>query len=291
LLSIRAYWELTNPNIVSLLVFTALASAVIAGGLSSPIRLVEVTLAVGLCSMGARSLTNYVDRDIDVLMNRTKNRPLPSGVILPSSALAYGLGLVSIGLFVAFPLGFVYPAILLVGLVDNVVVYNVMTKRKTPWNIILGAPSGGVPSFLGYVAISGRIDLTALLLAAIVVLWTPVHIWSLAIRCRDDYSRAGIPMLPVVLGLRSGIRCVASTSILLALFTVALSLIPKSPFGWPTLLSSIILSAPLLALSFSLVRTPSEKNAWTLFKFTAPYLAILFTVMALDVVTKGLSTL
>jgi protoheme IX farnesyltransferase len=228
-------------------------------------------------------LTNYVDRDIDALMNRTKHRPLPSGALSPSSALAYGFSLSSIGLLAALPLGIIYPALLALGMVDNIVVYNVLTKRKTAWNIILGSPSGGVPAFVGYLSIAKAINITPFFLAAIVILWTPIHIWSLAIRCKEDYSRASVPMLPVVLGVRKGIRCIASTSILLALFTILLPFLPGSPFSQVTLFASLALSIPLLIISFKLVKSPTEKNSWTLFKFTSPYLAILFTVMALDV--------
>ncbi|MEM0118368.1 MAG: heme o synthase [Conexivisphaerales archaeon] len=282
-MSLRSYWELTNPNIVSLLVFTAFTSAIMAGGIKEPLKLLDVTAAVALCSMGARTLTNYVDRDIDALMNRTKHRPLPSGALSPLSALAYGFGLSTLGLAIAVPLGFLYPTLLALGMVDNIVIYNVLTKRRTPWNIILGAPSGGFPAFVGYLSISKAISLTPFFLAAIVVLWTPIHIWSLAIRCREDYNRASIPMLPVVLGVKKGIRCIASTSILLALFTILFPFLPGSPFGELTLFTSLALSVPLLLISFKLVKSPTEKTSWTLFKFTSPYLAILFTMMALDV--------
>jgi len=282
-MSLRSYWELTNPNIVSLLVFTTFTSAIMAGGLKEPLRVADIVVAVALCSMGARTLTNYVDRDIDALMNRTKHRPLPSGALSPSSALAYGFSLSSIGLLAALPLGIIYPALLALGMVDNIVVYNVLTKRKTAWNIILGSPSGGVPAFVGYLSIAKAINITPFFLAAIVILWTPIHIWSLAIRCKEDYSRASVPMLPVVLGVRKGIRCIASTSILLALFTILLPFLPGSPFSQVTLFASLALSIPLLIISFKLVKSPTEKNSWTLFKFTSPYLAILFTVMALDV--------
>lgn len=283
-MSIRSYWELTNPNIVSLLVFTAFAAGIMAGGLGDPFRLAEVTASVALCSMGARSLTNYVDRDIDILMHRTRHRPLPSGIILPNNALMYGMGLVSAGLIISVPAGVIYSGILLLGLIDNIVVYNVLTKRRTAWNIVLGAPSGGVPAFVGYAALAGRIDITAFFLAAIVVLWTPIHIWSLAIHSREDYGRANIPMLPVVVGVKAAIRCVASTSILLALFTIALPFLPGSPFHALTLISSAVLAVPLLVMSAWLIRRPDETNAWRLFKYTAPYLAILFVLMAVDAV-------
>jgi len=280
----RDYIRLTNPSIVYLLAFTAAAAALTAGGVSKPVTTVLVTLSTALCSAGARSITNYIDRDIDALMKRTQNRPLPRGAISPSYAVYWGLTLVAAGLTLAYFLGWTLPIYLTIGLADNIVVYNLLTKRKTPWNIVLGAPSGGVPAFVGYVAIRGYPDWTAVVLAALVVLWTPAHIWSLAVRFKDDYGRANIPMLPVTLGVKTGIRCIAYTSVLLAIFTSALPFLPGSPFGAPAAVVATALSVILLAMSLWLVKDPTERVAWDLFKFTSPYLALLFTVLALDVI-------
>lgn len=283
-MSALSYLRLSNPSIVLLLVFTAVAAGIAGGGLNHPYNLLSVTLAVTLCSMGARSLTNFVDRDLDAKMERTRHRPLPSGEITPQHALFFGLGISTMGVLSAYPVGWIYMLLLVVGLVDNIVIYNVMTKRKTPWNIVLGAPSGGIPALVGYAAMVGRIDLIGILLAALVVLWTPIHIWSLAIKYREDYAKADVPMLPVTLGVESGIRCIAATAGLLALFTLALPFLPGSPFGMLTLVASAILGAVLLALSVHLFRSPTPANSWRLFKFTSPYLAVIFTVMAVNVV-------
>jgi heme o synthase len=282
-MSVTPYLRLTNPPIVILLVFTALTAGIIGGGLGKPFGLLDVVAAIALCSMGARAVTNYVDRDMDGRMERTKGRPIPAGDVTPQKALIFGLGLISIGLVSAIPLGLFYAFLILLGLLDNIVVYNLLTKRRTPWNIVLAAPSGGVPALVGYASMAGRIDLTAILLAALVVLWTPIHIWSLAIRYRDDYARANVPMLPVALGLESAIRCIAVTTMLLAAFTVALPFLPGSPFGLMTLVVSVIMGIGLIAFSAYLLRYPTLVNSWRLFKFTSPYLAALFTVMAINV--------
>lgn len=282
-MSVRAYWTLTNPPIVLLLTFTAVMGGIIGGGLRTPFGLVEIAVTITISSMGARALTNYVDRDIDARMSRTKDRPLPSGAIAPPRALAFGLVLVGVGLGTALPLGPLYALLIAAGLVDNVVVYNVLSKRRTPWNIVLAAPSGGIPALVGYASMLGRIDVTAVLLAALVVLWTPIHIWSLAIRYRDDYARANVPMLPVALGVTSGIRCIAATTALLAVFTVALPFVPGSPFGDLTLVVTAGLALALILLSAALIRRPTLESAWRLFKFTSPYLAIVFVVLAVDV--------
>ncbi len=282
-MDLRSYWQLTNPQIVLLLTFTAVMGGVIGGGLRDPLGLVEIAVAITISSMGARSLTNYVDRDIDARMSRTKDRPLPAGTISPSQALAFGLVLVALGLVSAVPLGLLYVLLIAIGLLDNIVVYNVLSKRRTPWNIVLAAPSGGIPALVGYASMMGRVDLTAVLLAALVILWTPIHIWSLAIRYRDDYARANVPMLPVALGVTSGIRCIAATTALLAVFTLALPFVPGAPVGLLTLIVAAAMAIALIVFSGDLIRRPTLESAWRLFKFTSPYLAIVFVVMAVDV--------
>lgn len=282
----RDYWRLTNPSIVILLTFTALMGGVIGGGLHNLLGLAVIAVTITLSSMGARALTNYVDRDMDARMDRTKHRPLPAGRIAPAHALTFGLVMVAAGLATAYPLGLLSVGLIAAGLADNVLVYNVLSKRRTYWNIVLGAPSGGIPALVGYASMAGRIDLTGLLLAALVILWTPIHIWSLAIRSRDDYARASVPMLPVALGIRSGIRCIAGATVLLAAFTIALPFLPGSPFGILTLAVAGSMGALLLVLSALLLRWPTLASAWRLFKFTSPYLAVVFVLMAVDVAAR-----
>jgi len=275
--------RLTNPPIVALLVFTALASAYVAGGAGHRVQVAIIVTAIALSSMGARALTNYVDRDIDARMERTRSRPLPAGTLEPRTALVFGLSLAVAGTLVALMLG-PLPALLVVaGLLDNIVVYNLVSKRRTVWNIVLAAPSGGIPALVGYVGITGRIELVGLLLMALVVLWTPIHIWSLAIRYREDYAKAGVPMLPVTVGVAPAIRSIAAATVLLAVFTVCLPLVPGAPFGRLTLVVAAAFGAAMLAFSLLLMVRPTLVSAWRLFKFTSPYLAVLFSVMALDV--------
>jgi len=282
-MSLRPYLRLTNPPIVVLLTFTALTAGIVGGGVRKPFLLLDVGVAIALCSMGARALTNYVDRDMDARMTRTQSRPLPAGEVTPPAALAFGIGVTTVGLVSAVPLGWLYVLIIALGILDNVVVYNLLTKRRTHWNIVLAAPSGGVPALVGYASMAGRIDVFAILLMALVVLWTPIHIWSLAIRYREDYSRADVPMLPVTLGVTAGIRWIAATTLLLALFTVALPFVPGTPFGYLTLIVAAVMGSALIVFSVALLRSPTLVRAWRLFKFTSPYLAVLFTLLAMDV--------
>jgi protoheme IX farnesyltransferase len=280
------YLRLVNPPTILLLAFTGVMAGLMGGGLGKPWALLDVTIAIALCSMGTRALTNYIDRDIDARMTRTKDRPLPSGEIPPRNAVVLGLSLVVVGLASAYPLGRMYPLFLVLGiagLLDNILLYNLWLKRRTVWSTILVAPSGGIPALVAYSTMAGGLSVAAISVAVLVMLWAPIHTWSLAIRYRSDYSDAGLPMLPTTMGLDTGIKCIGALSIILALFTIALPFLPGSPFGALTLVVSIVMGAALLALSSMLLWRPTEGNSWRLFKFTSPYLATLFVVMALNV--------
>lgn len=286
--SLRAYVSVTDPRSVLLLVFTALASGVIGGGLHAPPRLLGIGLALTLCCMGARAAANYIDRDIDALMERTRRRALPSGAIAPARALSMGLGLLAAGLLLALALfGPLVAVVTAIGLADNLIVYALLTKRTNPLSIVLGAPSGGAPAFIGYVAVTGRIDLTAVVLATFVMLWTPIHIWSLAIRCKDDYARASVPMLPVAVGVRRSARYIGFASLAFAALTVLFVLGGGTHLLMPVAGLVLALAGVFIVGSMWLVRSPTGDHAWALFKFTSPYLALLFVLLALNAMLVG----
>lgn len=286
-LLLRPYLAVTDPKSVSLLVFTALASGVIGGGLHAPARLLGIGLALGLCCMGARAAANYVDRDIDALMERTRRRPLPSGALPPAHALLLGAGLIVGGLLVATAFGPLVVLLISLGMADNLIVYALLTKRTSPLSIVLGAPSGGAPAFVGYVAMAGGISTTAVLLATFVMLWTPIHIWTLAIRYRDDYARAGVPMLPVTVGVRRSARYIGVASLALGTLTVLFVVAAGARLIMPIAAVVLGLAGALVLGSVWLVRAPSEEHAWTLFKFTSPYLGLLFALLALNAWITG----
>ena len=286
--SLLAYLAVTDLRSVSLLVFTALAAGVIGGGLHVPFRLWGIGLALTLSCMGARAVANYIDRDIDALMERTRRRPLPSGAVAPFHALLLGLGLIATGL--AMALAWFGPLVLLLvlfGLADNLVVYALLTKRTSPLSIVLGAPSGGAPAFIGYVAVTGRVDLTAVLLATFVMLWTPIHIWSLAIRCKDDYARASVPMLPVAVGVRRSARFIGLASLAFAALTLVFLVDGGARIATPIATLTLGLAVGLILGSTWLVRSPTAEHAWALFKFTSPYLALVFALLALNAIVAG----
>ncbi len=284
--TLLAYVELTKPRIVSLLVFTA-AAGMVAGAASDGIALGIGDFLLGLIAItagtaGCDAVTCYIDRDVDQIMERTRHRPLPMGRIEPQTrALVFGLSLLATSLVLA-ALGNALAAVLMaVGIVDNVVVYSLWLKRSSAWNIVLGGISGGMPVAFGWAFVTGSVGLAAILLAALVVLWTPSHIWSLALRYRDDYARARIPMLPVVRDEKIAMRCIVSTVALLVPFSLALPLTtPVVGLGY--LVVATAFGIPLLGLSVWLWLRPTRDRAWLLFKFSSPYLALVFVALVLS---------
>lgn len=278
--SIKAYWLVTKPRLWLLLLYTGLAGYFMAGGgsIDAP-RLILLFISLLTGTAGANTVTSYIDRDIDRLMERTRNRPIPSGMIdPPEKALIFGLILSFIGLATSIPLG-IYPSIfMLFGLIDNIIIYSLLTKRRTKWNIILGSFSGGAPTIIGFTTYTGYLDLEPILWAGLIVIWTPVHIWSLALFYRRDYYRAGVPMLPAVTSESTAIRCIASSSSILIIFSILIPLIYPAYNTLTYIIPVSILDAIIVYLSIRLILKPTLRYSWILFKYTSPYLAIIFTI-------------
>ena len=248
-----------------------------------------VILAVTFGTAGAESISNYIDRDIDAIMNRTKNRPIPSGRIKGEKALLFGIILSSGAIIFSFSIDYInqlsfFPIItflMIFGLFDYIIIYSSILKRKNLLNIILGGFSGAVPALIGYTAVSKTLTLEGLLIATLVFLWIPAHIWSLALRFKDDYAAAKIPMLPVVVNLKTSIRLIALSSILLVIFSLLLYNI-----GTIYLVTAIVSGIVVLITSIQLVLDPTTQRAWKLFKITSPYLAIIFLAMIIESFVK-----
>ncbi len=269
---------------MALLVFTTLASSIVAGGRSTPIVTASLAvLAVTLGSAGANVLTSYLDRDIDAVMNRTKLRPIPSRRIYPpEKALLYGLSLAALSITISYIISPLVVALMVFGLADNIIIYSRILKRRNPISIVLGGFSGGVPAAIGFFAVPqvSKSWIIGLVLASLVVLWIPTHIWSLALRVREDYARAKIPMLPVVVSEKIAVRCIGSTSVLMVFFTLLPSV--TEAFGALYLVTAVVFGGIMLALNLWLIARPSKAKAWTVFKFSSPYLALMFLAMAID---------
>ncbi len=280
---VKPYFILTKPKSVFLLVFVGFAAGLHAS-LSSSLslnRLALSTLSLTLGVMGANALTSYIDRDIDALMERTKNRPLPQGEISPpQKAFFFSLYFIFLGALLAYLISPLSSLFLLLGVLNSAIVYNRLTKRKTCYNILLGAPAGGLPILVIWSGVTGKISLFPLLLALLIVIWTPTHIWSLALFFKEDYQKAEIPMLPVIIEEKRAIKVIALSTLLLIFF----SFVP--PLLYP-LRSLYLVTASVLALltgllSLLLFFRPEKRLSWILFKLTSPYLFFIFLAVALE---------
>jgi protoheme IX farnesyltransferase len=230
-------------------------------------------------SAAADTLTGYNDRDIDAIMERTKKRPIPSGRVSPQNALAFGLILAAISLLFAWLINVWVFVLMCFGLFDNIIVYSKWLKRTSQTNILLGGFSGAVPAMIGYVTVTTQNIEIGLAMAGLVFLWIPTHIWSLALHVREDYRKAGVPMLPVLSGEKKSIRIIAITTVMMVLF----SLLPFfRHFGIIYLITAGIAGTIILALSLWLLLKPSNRVSWILFKATSPYLAALFIALIMD---------
>jgi len=280
---VKVYFSLTKPKVWWLLVFTGLGGSITAGGVNDLTTTLMAAITIALGSAGSESVANYLEKDIDAIMARTRRRPLPQGLIKPEwKALVFGCVLIILSLALAYAINLLTFIFMALGIFDYVVVYVMYSKRRTPLNIILGSFAGGAPVMAGYVAISNTLTAEAWILAALVVLWIPSHVWSLALKYRDDYMAANIPMLPVVTSEDKAIRCIASTAILMVLFSAVLYFLYPHKYGGIYVATAALTGALLAYLSVELMNKPTRENAWRLFKFTSPHLAILFLAIMVD---------
>jgi len=284
---VKNYVEVTKPLSVFLLVFTAVCAMIIAAqgrGVPPGLFLTALVAITAGCA-GANVITCYIDRDIDLVMERTKRRPIPSKRIYPpEKALYYGLALALLSLILSWRINLLAFLSMLFGLADNVIVYSLLTKRRSPLNIIWGGFSGGLPAIFGWTSVTGSINLTALLIAAIVVLWIPNHIWNLAIFYSDDYRKVSVPMLPAVFELRKTLRCILATVLLMYLFSILLYFFGQ--FGLIYLGVALVSGLFISLGNVYLALRPSRQRAWRMFKVSSPYLFILFAGMILDVLIR-----
>ena len=281
---IKNYYELTKPKIWYLLVFTAFGAALTASLLFkievTPLQWFLLLTGVAAGSAAADTITGYNDRDIDAIMERTKTRPIPSGRISPRNALIFGLILTTVSLVCAWLINYIALGLMAFGLFDNIIVYSKWLKRRSQANIILGGFSGAAPALIGYVAVTTQNIEIGLVMAALVFFWIPTHIWSLALHVKKDYTKARVPMLPVVADERTSVRVIAITTLLM----VAFSIVPffLNQFGLIYLITATVFGIVMILLSAWLMVRPSERASWMVFKFSSPYLTALFIAFILD---------
>ncbi len=279
---VRDYVALTKPRIISLLLLTTLAAMfVVAPAPLSPLLVLWTMIGGALAAGGANAINMFLDRDVDALMGRTSRRPVPSSRIMPRPALIYGLAL-NLLAFAVLALGanLLAACLAIGGSIYYVLVYTRMLKRTTPQNIVIGGAAGAVPPLVGWAAVTGNLSLGALFLFAIIFYWTPPHFWALALLRRADYARAGIPMLPVARGE-------AETKWQIVLYTVLLIAVsilpaPMQVMGPVYMILALLLGARFLQYAIRLFHEPGTSSAWSLYKYSLLYLALLFGAMVVD---------
>ena len=279
---LRSYVALTKPRIISLLVFTALGGMFLdSGGTPDPLLTVIVLSGGAIAAGGANALNHYLDRDIDQLMSRTATRPVASGSIPPIHAMWFGI---TLNVFAFAILGWLVnplsAVLTLSATLFYVFVYTMTLKRSTPQNIVIGGAAGAIPPMVGWVAVTGSLDLPALYMFAIVFFWTPPHFWALSLLIKDDYSEAGVPMLPVVAGISETKRSILLYTILLTALTAMF--FTTRAVGWVYFVGALALGIGFVYSAYRLMRRPGIEGAKSTYLYSLAYLALLFTLMMID---------
>ena len=281
--------EVSKPRIVVVLVITAITSYLAATRFDATPNVAWdiswwhlgfLTLSGALASMGASSLNHYYDRDIDKVMARTAQRPIPAGRLSPSTVLWYGIGVSALAVAIAwFTLNPMATGMIALGIFFYVIIYTAWLKRSNASNIVIGGFAGSAASMAGWATATGSIDLLGFLVGWIVFMWTPPHFWCLAIKAREEYASVRVPMLPVLIGnQRTASYILLNTAILLP-YSIALYF-----FGLG-LLYTIVAAASgslMLIYHYKLTKNPTPEFAWKAYKVTAPYLVVVFIALAFD---------
>lgn len=276
--------EISKPRIIVLLVITAITSMYAASKLIGPeldnLSLLHIIVAGASASAGSSALNHYYDKDIDPLMKRTSTRPIPSGRMSARNVFIYGVTVSAASvIYAAFTLNLLTAFFIALGIFFYVVVYTMWLKRLNSSNIVIGGFAGSAASMAGWSAATGSMDLLGFLVGTLVFVWTPSHFWCLAMKIRDDYAAAKIPMLPVLVGMQKTSNYILiSTAILLpySLILYAFGL------GLVYLAIAAIFGSLLMIYHYKLTKNPTSEFAWKAYKVTAPYLAIIFVGIALD---------
>ena len=284
ILGIKEIIEISKPRIVVLLVITAVTSMYAASKFVGPELdtwgLIHIIIAGGLASAGSSALNHYYDRDIDPLMTRTSTRPIPSGRIKPNSVLVYGLTVSIISVvYGALALNFVSAFFIALGIFFYVIIYTAWLKRLNSSNIVIGGFAGSAASMAGWSAATGSMDVLGFLIGFLVFVWTPSHFWCLAMKMKDEYSAAKVPMLPVLIGMQKTSKYILINTLILLPYSLMLY-----AFGMGLVYVAIAAASGglMLVYHYKLTKLPTSEFAWKAYKVTAPYLTIIFLAVALD---------
>ena len=284
MLGIKEIIEISKPRIVVLLVITAVTSMYAASKLVGPeldnFGLIHIIIAGALASAGSSALNHYYDRDIDPLMQRTSTRPIPSGRIKPNQVLAYGLvvSIISV-IYGALALNYVSAFFIALGIFFYVIIYTAWLKRLNSSNIVIGGFAGSAAAMAGWSAATGSMDILGFLVGFLVFVWTPSHFWCLAMKMKDEYSEAKVPMLPVLIGMEKTSKYILVNTLILLPYSLMLY-----AFGMGIVYTVIaaIAGGLMLVYHYKLTKIPTSDFAWKAYKVTAPYLTIIFLAVALD---------
>ena len=279
---VRDYIALAKPRIIVLLLITALGGMFLAAGGVPDIQLMLLVLGAGaLASGGANAINHYLDRDIDQRMARTRDRPVVAGRVQPWQALAYGIALNAIAFVLFSTLANILSALLtLSATLFYVLIYTKVLKRATPQNIVVGGAAGAIPPLVGWAAVTGHLGLPALYLFAIVFFWTPPHFWALSLLIKDDYARAGVPMLPVVAGVDETKRTILLYTVLMLALTSMFFV--TGAVGWIYMASSLALSSAFIYYAWRLLQAPGIEGARAMYKYSLLYMGLLFVAIMID---------
>ena len=281
--AVRAYVALTKPRIIELLLVTTVPTMVLAKrGIPSLWLMVAVVLGGTMAAGGANVINQFIDRDIDDVMRRTRNRPLPRHAVSPRSALAFGIGLSIVSFaWLTLTVNLLSALLSASAIAFYVFVYTLWLKRSTPQNIVIGGAAGSVPVLVAWAAVTGTVGVPALVLAAIVFYWTPPHFWALALRYQGDYATARVPMMPVVRGEAETARQITLYSLLLV--AVSLLLFPAGRMGLIYLGSAVVLGIAFVWYAVRIQRHANNgRAAIQLFRYSITYLTLLFIAIAAD---------
>ena len=280
----KEIFEVSKPRIIILLVITAVTSMYAGSKFVGPelggYDIFHIIIAGALASAGSSALNHFYDRDIDSKMERTSKRPIPSGRIHSRTVLIYGLSVSIVSVvYAAFTLNYVCTFFIALGIFFYVIIYTVWLKRRNPSNIVIGGFAGSAASMAGWAGATGSIDILGFLIGFLVFVWTPSHFWCLAMKIRDDYAEANVPMLPVLIGMERTSKYIFANTIILIPYSLMLY-----AFGMGIIYTIIaaVAGGLMLLYHYKLTQTPTSDFAWKAYKVTAPYLTIIFIAIALD---------
>ena len=273
---------LMKLRVVELLLITTVPTMIVAEeGLPSLWLIIATLLGGTLAAGGANAINMYIDRDIDKLMERTKGRPLVTGVLSPREALSFAIGIETLAfVWLWFFVNFLSAVLATSACLFYVFIYSLWLKRSSTSNIVIGGAAGAVPVLIGWSSVTNSLDWPPIILFLLIFLWTPPHFWALAIRYREDYSNAKVPMLPVVVGTKvTGYRMVLYA---FQVWAMSLIFVPVADMGLIYLISAISLGAIFTFFSFQVMLKPTRKSAMRLFGFSITYITMLFSLIAVD---------